>query len=164
MNRMIKTIAMSLICLFAMSAWAEDVNRPANDFTLPSNTGSNIRLSELKGQVVLVNFWASWCGPCKQEMPLLDEIHRQYEGLGFTVLGVNVEKDKRAADRTLKQIPVSFPVLYDSENKVSQMYEVNAMPSSVIVGRDGNVRYIHEGYKPGDEAIYADKVRALLRE
>ncbi len=137
---------------------------PAPDFTLKSASGENIKLSELRGQVVLINFWASWCGPCRQEMPLLDELYQRYEPLGFTMLGVNVEKDSNDALRLLEESPVTFPILFDQENAVSKMYDVNAMPSTVLVDRDGNVRYLHHGYKPGYEDEYQRQVRALIRE
>jgi thiol-disulfide isomerase/thioredoxin len=154
-----------LAALLAMPiASAEALKGPAPDFVLKSNGGKNVRLSELRGQVVMINFWASWCGPCRQEMPLLDELHSRYKGLGFTVLGVNVEEDSRKADGLLRQIPVSFPVLYDTENEVSEMYGVNAMPTTVMVDRNGNMRYLHKGYQPGYEVAYQEQVRTLIRE
>jgi thiol-disulfide isomerase/thioredoxin len=154
-----------LAALLAMPiASAEALKGPAPDFVLKSNGGKNVRLSELRGQVVMINFWASWCGPCRQEMPLLDELHSRYKGLGFTVLGVNVEEDSRKADGLLRQIPVSFPVLYDTENAVSEMYGVNAMPTTVMVDRNGNMRYLHKGYQPGYEVAYQEQVRTLIRE
>ncbi len=143
---------------------ADATKGPAPDFVLKSNSGQNIRLSELRGQVVMINFWASWCGPCRQEMPLLDELHNRYKGLGFTVLGVNVEEDTRKAQHLLREIPVSFPVLFDTENSVSELYRVNAMPTTVMVDRNGNMRYLHKGYKPGYEVAYQEQVRTLIRE
>ncbi|MFK7885851.1 MAG: TlpA disulfide reductase family protein [Gammaproteobacteria bacterium] len=137
---------------------------PAPDFTLKSASGENIKLSELRGQVVMINFWASWCGPCRQEMPLLDEIHARYSPMGFTMLGVNVEKDSAKAKALLKDLPVDFPILFDKTNQVSKDYDVVAMPSTVIVDRDGNIRYIHRGYKPGDENAYQDMIRAVIVE
>lgn len=139
-------------------------NGPAPDFTLPVRNGGTLALSELKGQVVMLNFWASWCGPCRQEMPLLDQMHKKYEALGFKLLGVNVEADTKDAERWLTQTPVTFPILFDRENKVSQLYSVNAMPSTVFIDRKGNVRYLHRGYKAGDESEYLNQIRALLRE
>ena len=136
----------------------------APDFSLPNQSGTPVSLKNFEGQVVLINFWASWCGPCREEMPLLDELHKRYAPLGFTMLGVNVEEDSSAADRFLQGLPVSFPVLYDRENEVSKLYEVIAMPSSVLVGRDGRVRYIHHGYEPGNENDYQDQIRMLVRE
>lgn len=138
--------------------------REAPDFTLPSNAGESVTLSELKGQVVMINFWATWCGPCRQEMPLLEEMYARYNRMGFTLLGVNVEEDPRGADAYLKETPVSFPILFDRKNEVSKLYDVIAMPSTVILDKDGNVRYLHKGYKPGYENEYLSQIRTLLRE
>ena len=112
----------------------------------------------------MLNFWASWCGPCRQEMPLLENIYKKYSKLGFTMIGVNVEPDSKAANDWLKQTPVSFPILYDTESKVSKLYGVAGMPSTVIIDRKGNVRMMHRGYKPGDENEYLNSIRALMRE
>jgi peroxiredoxin len=137
---------------------------PAPDFTLPARAGGEMSLNGLKGQVVLINFWATWCGPCRKEMPLLDQIYQRYKGLGFTLLGVNVEEDSAGAENWLKQTPVTFPVLFDRENRVSKLYEVTAMPSTVIVDRKGQVRFVHYGYTPGTENEYQDQIRTLIRE
>jgi len=137
---------------------------PAAEFQLPSRTGKLVSLRGLKGQVVLINFWATWCGPCRKEMPLLEQIQKKYAPLGFTMLGVNVEEDSRLMDTFLKDVPVSFPILLDPANGVSKLYDVSAMPSTVIVDRKGNVRYIHQGFKPGDESKYQDLIRQLIRE
>lgn len=136
----------------------------APSFALPSRSGDMVSLDKLKGQVVMLNFWASWCGPCRQEMPLLDQMHKRYSSLGFTLLGVNVEANTRDAEKWLTQTPVTFPVLFDKENKVSKLYDVNAMPSTVFIDRKGNVRYLHRGYKNGDESEYLNQIRALLKE
>ncbi len=143
---------------------AASLTGPAPDFTLKSRGGENIKLSELRGQVVMINFWASWCGPCRQEMPLLDQLYQRYQPMGFTLLGVNVEEDSRAADKVLSQIPVSFPILYDNKNQVSETYDVSAMPSTVLIDRDGKVRYLHKGYLPGYEEDYQQQIRELVRE
>jgi thiol-disulfide isomerase/thioredoxin len=136
----------------------------APSFALPSRSGDMVSLDKLKGQVIMLNFWASWCGPCRQEMPLLDQMHKRYSSLGFTLLGVNVEANTQDAEKWLTQTPVTFPVLFDKENKVSKLYDVNAMPSTVFIDRKGNVRYLHRGYKPGDEGAYLNQIRALLKE
>jgi len=137
---------------------------PASDFTLPARDGGTLRLSDLKGQVVMINFWATWCGPCRQEMPLLQQLQSKYEPLGFTLLGVNVENDSAAAQAWLKGVPVSFPILFDRKNEVAERFGVQGMPSTVFVDREGKVRYVHRGYKPGDEAKYADMIRSLVKE
>ncbi|MCU7905490.1 MAG: TlpA family protein disulfide reductase [Candidatus Thiodiazotropha sp. (ex Epidulcina cf. delphinae)] len=138
--------------------------QPAPDFTLKSRSGENIKLSELRGQVVMVNFWASWCGPCRQEMPLLQQLYERYQSMGFTLLGVNVDEERAAADKMLRDIPVSFPILYDDKSRVSKGYRVKAMPSTFMIDRDGQVRYLHKGYQPGYEEDYQQQIRELLRE
>ena len=136
----------------------------APTFALPSRSGDTVSLAQLKGKVVMLNFWASWCGPCRQEMPLLEQMHKRYGALGFTLVGVNVDADSKDAEAWLSKTPVSFPVLFDRESKVSKLYDVNAMPSTVFIDRQGNVRYQHKGYKTGDEGEYLNQIRALLKE
>jgi peroxiredoxin len=153
------------ILALVMSGLAATATAAAPGFTLPSRSGGTLSLSELKGQVVMVNFWATWCGPCRQEMPLLEQIQRKYESLGFTVVGVNVEPDSAEAQKWLAQAaPVTFPILFDRENKVAAEFGVDGMPSTVFIDRTGAVRYVHRGYRPGDEAGYADMVRSLVKE
>lgn len=136
----------------------------APDFTLKTLQGMNLRLEEHRGQVVLINFWASWCGPCRQEMPILDRLHQRYEDTGFAVWGVNVEGEEAPAKKIVDKTNVTFPVLIDEGQVVSQLYQLEAMPSTVVVDRDGVVRYVHRGYKPGDEAKYVEVVKKLIRE
>jgi thiol-disulfide isomerase/thioredoxin len=112
----------------------------------------------------MINFWATWCGPCRQEMPHLEALHQRYSGLGFTILGVNVEEDSSLSGKFLAETPVTFPILFDPSNGVSELYDVVAMPSTVIVDRKGDMRFIHHGYKPGFENEYQSQIRALLRE
>ena len=150
--------------LLSLPAAAFELNQPAPDFTLKSMDGENIKLSEMAGNVVLINFWASWCGPCREEMPLLNNLHNKYEPLGFAVFGVNVEEDIGQAKAFLRDFPVDFPVLLDNTNRVSKQYEVIAMPTTIMVDRDGNLRYLHQGYKSGDEAKYRQVVKKLVRE
>ena len=137
---------------------------PAPAFSLASRAGQDVSLAQYKGQVVMLNFWASWCGPCRQEMPLLESIYRKYGKMGFTMIGVNVEPDSNAANEWLKATPVSFPILYDRDSKVSKLYDVAGMPSTVIIDRTGKLRVLHRGYKPGDENEYLDSIRTLIRE
>ena len=159
-----RLVLVALLILPAVHASAVALQDQAPDFTLKSLQGSNLRLEEYRGQVVLINFWASWCGPCRQEMPLLDRLHHRYQDTGFAVLGVNVEGEAGPAQEIVDKTNVTFPVLIDTNQKVSEMYNLEAMPSTVVVDRDGVVRYIHRGYKPGDEAKYIEVVKALIRE
>ena len=160
--RLLTACLISLVCVSL--AGATSVKGPAPNFTLKSLGGKNLKLSEMTGNVVLINFWASWCGPCREEMPLLNALHKKYQALGFTVLGVNVEEELDGARRFLKNVPVDFPILLDNTNKVSKQYKVVAMPTTVVVDRDGTMRYLHEGYKPGDEKKYRQMIKKLVRE
>ena len=167
MKTTVMTIARWIIAsgvLISSLAGASTIEGIAPDFTLKSKSGENLKLSEFRGEVVMINFWASWCGPCRQEMPILEAMYDRYKELGFTILGVNVEKNSKNADKLLKSIPVSFPILYDNKNQVSELYDVIAMPSTILVDRDGNMRYLHRGYEKGYEIEYEEQVRGLLRE
>ena len=152
--------------VFAASSVASSgmEGQPAPDFALKSSTGENLRLSEYRGDVVMINFWATWCGPCRQEMPLLDELYTRYQRVGFNLLGVNIDDDSRRAMKMVEELGVNFPVLFDARKEVSKLYEVEAMPVTVLVDREGTVRHVHHGYKPGYEEKYLDEIRSLLRE
>lgn len=136
----------------------------APDFTLKALDGSNLRLAEQKGDIMLINFWASWCGPCIQEMPALDKLAQKYQPLGVQVWGVNVESDSTAAKAYLNKVKVAFPILFDVDNSVSKAYQVDAMPTTVILDKDGKVRAVHRGYQPGYEKKYENDIKQLLRE
>ncbi len=165
-NLKLGACTLGMVAMLAINPASADTSNegPAPDFVLKSENGENLRLSEFRGEVVMINFWASWCVPCRQEMPLLDQLHTRYEPMGFTILGINVEEDSTKAKQMLKDIPVNFPILFDNDSEVSKLYNVVAMPSTVLVDRNGNVRYLHQGYKPGYEEAYQQQVRALIRE
>lgn len=164
-SSLLKRTALTVLIASAASfAMAGSANAPATEFSLTSLAGKPVALSQFKGNVVLVNFWATWCGPCQQEMPLLDQMYKKYKPAGFTLLGVNVDKELPAVKELLARKPVSFTVLLDPENTVSRAYRVADMPSSVIIDRKGVVRFVHRGYRPGDENAYQDHIRQLIRE
>ncbi len=155
-----------VFCLVAAISLASSgmEGRQAPDFALKSASGENLRLSEYRGDVVMINFWATWCGPCRQEMPLLDELYTRYQRVGFNLLGVNIDDDSGRAMKMIDELGVNFPVLFDARKEVSKLYEVEAMPVTVLVDREGKVRHVHHGYKPGYEDKYLDQIRSLLRE
>ena len=159
MKHLLMSIASALL---AVSVNAGELSGPAPDITLKSTTGQNIRLADYKGKVVMVNFWASWCGPCRQEMPLLEKMHNDYKDAGFVLLGVNVDAEAADRDKFLAETPVTFPVLDDSENTATEVFGVEAMPSSYFVDKNGNLAHLHKGYKPGEEAAYIAVIKKLL--
>lgn len=154
-----RVLACALLAASSLCAAA-----PAPDFTLRALDGSNLRLHEQRGRVVLINFWATWCGPCRQEMPLLNQLYQKYRGSGFTLLGINVDEDGRKAQAVANQLGLAFPVLLDADKAVSQRYELASMPSTLLIDRDGRVRYLHKGYQAGYEALYEKQIRELLKE
>lgn len=160
---MLATVPLAAIPMSAALARSAQ-SGPAPDFTLPVRGGGSLSLSDLRGDVVMINFWATWCPPCRQEMPLLDQIHQRFQRLGFSLLGVNVEQENRLIDRFLAEVPVSFPILLDTKEEVGALYGVAAMPTTILVDRQGQLRDHFFGYKPGDEQKYQDAVRALVRE
>jgi peroxiredoxin len=153
---------LSVVFLLAFAALTHAA--PAPDFTLKSESGENVRLAEQRGKVVMLNFWASWCGPCRTEMPLLDDMYKRYNKAGFELYGVNVEQDTAAAKKLIEDLGVSLPVLYDPDSKVSKLYKVDAMPTTVVIDKKGEVRFVNRGYKAGDENKYRDQIRELIRE
>jgi peroxiredoxin len=162
-----RAIAVALFALLLLSSGPQHAATPdaaAPDFTLPSAAGPNVRLQEQRGQVVMINFWATWCGPCQRELPLLDRIYGRYRAAGFVLLGVNIDDDRRKAAELAGRLGLSFPVLFDTDHRISRLYELNTMPSSVLIDRDGRVRKVFLGYQDGFERDYEARVAALLKE
>ena len=165
MHRRTARIALALLVTLASAgADAALVSQRAPDFTLPSAAGPNLRLQEQRGQVVMLNFWATWCGPCRREMPHLNRLYEKYRSAGFLLLGVNIDEDQRNAIGVSTKLGVHFPVLFDSKQRVSRLYDLSTMPSTVLIDRDGRVRYVHLGYKDGFEDTYEKQITELLRE
>jgi peroxiredoxin len=145
----------------ASSAIAPATQAP--DFTLHAMSGPNLRLKEQRGRVVMVNFWATWCAPCRQEMPQLNRLYEKYRSSGFVLLGVNVDDDPSKANEVATKLGVTFPILLDADKTVSKLYDLSTMPSTVIIDRDGKVRYVHRGYLAGYEDNYEKQIRELLK-
>ncbi|MBS0395525.1 MAG: TlpA family protein disulfide reductase [Proteobacteria bacterium] len=144
---------------------ADAVGQPAPAFSLPlRGGGGTLGLDKLRGQVVMVNFWASWCEPCRKEFPLLDQIYKKYRAAGFTLVGVNVEPDSKDAEGFIAKTPVTFPIVFDKDSAVSKGYHVSGMPTTVLIDRKGVLRWVHRSYVPGDENEYLNQVRAMLTE
>ncbi len=160
--RLLAVAALTVVGSGAGAAVTPSAGAP--DFTLPSLDGPNLRLQEQRGRVVMINFWATWCGPCRVEMPHLSKLYEKYRGSGFTVLAVNIDEDPHKAASLAKQLGMRFPVLLDTKKKVSRLYDLSTMPSTVLVDRDGRVRYVHRGYRDGYEDTYDKQIRELLRE
>lgn len=141
------------------------VGFPAPDFELDSLTGAQIKLSELRGQVVVVNLWASWCAPCRAEMPAIETIYQQYKDRGLAVVAINTtfQDSESAARQFLDQLGVTFPVALDRDGAASRRYYLQAMPSTFFVKRDGTIGDMLFG-GPMTEALMTTKIEPLLAE
>jgi len=140
------------------------MGKPAPDFVLRGLDGRNLRLSEFRGQVVLVNFWARSDGDSRQQMPALDRINITYQRAGLVVLGVSVDEDLRRAKEFAAAMNVSYPILFDTGTNIGKDYSLQKMPMTILVDRSGIVRYSAVGFRRGDERVYLDQIRQLLRE
>ena len=140
------------------------VGTDAPDFVLKAMDGRNLRMSEFRGQVVLVNFWARWAGDSRQEMPALDRINTTYSRAGLVVLGVSVDEDLARAREFADAMKVSYPIMFDTGSNIGRDYRLQTMPMTILVDRAGIVRYSNVGFKRGDERAYLDHIRELLRE
>ena len=160
----LRSIAATALLATALAAAAAVPSGIAPDFTLRTADGINLRLPGQRGRVVMVNFWATWCAPCRQEMPHLNRLYDKYRGSGFVLLGVNVDDDPAQAVAAAARLGLKFPVLLDAEKKVSRQYDLSSMPSTVLIDRDGRVRQVHRGYREGVEQTYELQIRDLLKE
>jgi peroxiredoxin len=140
------------------------VGKVAPDFALRARDGRNLRLSEFRGQVVLLNFWARWASESRKQLRELDQINTTYERAGLMLLGISVDEDSRRTEEFVGAMGVTYPVLFDINANTARDYGVGKMPMTVLVDRAGVIRFINVGFKRGDERIYLDEIRELLRE
>ena len=137
------------LALAALAPAARASSRPAMipSLVLKTSTGQ-VALDSLRGKVVLVDFWASWCGPCHQSFPWLDAVQKRYADSGLVVVAVSVDKSLDAADAFLARHPGSMTVAYDPAGRAAQAFDVHGMPSTYLIGRDGSIRMSHVGFDP----------------
>ncbi len=154
----------AVVCAPTNAAPPTLVGKDAPDFVLRALHGPNLRLSEYRGQVVLVNFWARWEGDTREQMHALDRINTTYGRAGLVVLGVSVDEDVGRAREFAQAMAVSYPILFDNEPGLGKDYMLQKLPVIMLIDRAGVVRYSSVGFKHGDELGYLDQIRELLRE
>lgn len=131
---------------------------PAPPFDLPG-----ARLADLRGKVVYVDFWASWCGPCRKSFPWMNELQRRHAGAGLQVVAVNVDEKREDAAAFLAKVPAGFSIAYDPAGATPKAYGVKGMPSSALVGRDGELLWMHTGFSEADRDKLEERIRAALQ-
>ncbi len=155
---------LTAVLLVGSSASALEPGDTPPAIDAPDQLGKTVELSALRGKVVLIDFWASWCGPCKQEMPVLEALHKKYAEQGLVIVGINIDNNPKKMNNFLKGTPVSFRIVHDRKLAVASKYEPGTMPTSYFVGRDGKVRYVHEGFRKKDAGEIEERVKGLLGE
>ncbi len=135
---------------------------PAPDFELPTKTGS-VSLQGLRGQVVYLDFWASWCKPCRKSFPWMNDMQAKYHAKGLQIIAVNVDSDAEQVKRFLEKYPANFLVAYDPEGKVASQYQVKGMPSSYLIDKQGNIHASHIGFRDEDKGAVEKQINQLLQ-
>lgn len=154
-----KTIVTVLFLLFSLNQYS--YAEKAIDFDLPSDEG-NIKLSDLKGSVVYVDYWASWCPPCRKSFPWMNKMHSKYEAQGLKIIGISLDSKRKNAHKFLKKMPALFSIAYDPEGNTADDYNVQVMPTSYLIDRDGNLIYTHKGFNnKHKEKLEKEFVKAL---
>ena len=143
-------------------AHAVGVGEAAPSLALSTAKGEPVALDKLRGQVVYVDFWASWCGPCKRSFPWMNELAQRYGASGLTVVAVNVDKKREDADRFLAATPAQFTVVYDAAGATPAAWAVKGMPSSYLVDRSGRVVMVEQGFRDEQKAGVESRIRELL--
>lgn len=162
-----KTLMAVAVCLGAMlPASAQSLNTRAPDFTGQTPSGDVVQLSDFEGEVILLDFWASWCGPCRKEMPFLIELYEENQDASFEIIAVNIDTDQENMDDFLESLDVAVPftMLADREAAIPPLYELDAMPTSVFIDAQGMIRYRHDGFRDKDRDQYRAELQTLLSE
>ena len=161
------TAIVSILCLSGIGvgfAAAQLSGARAPDFVLKSLDDENLRLSEYRGEVVMLSFWASWCSDCRAQLAEMNRMHSAYGQTGLQSLTISMDKDRRNTSETMASLRVNYPVLYDANLEVSRLYDVESLPIAVLIDREGIVREVIYGHGRDIEAQYLERLQALLTE
>jgi thiol-disulfide isomerase/thioredoxin len=157
--------ALALAALLASPGLALQTGDAAPGFKLARlDGGGELKLGDLRGKVVFVDFWASWCAPCQKSMPQFDALAKEFPADRFALVGVNVDKDVAAAKKVLAKRPVSYTIVSDPSGSLPGRYGVETMPMAYLIDGDGAVRYVHRGFRDGDIEKLREHIQKLLAE
>ena len=156
----LNTVVFLLLTLATNPAAIAASKAPA--FELPGDAGQ-ISLDQYRNQVVFVDFWASWCVPCKHSFPWMNQMLERYGDEGLKVIAINLDKNKAHAKKFLERVPADFEIAYDPEGNVAELYSLKVMPTSYLIDREGNLIHSHKGFKASDGTRMEDMIRELLK-
>lgn len=148
-----------LLCIFSGHSRALSLDESAPEFSLPDiYSGESKALKEYRGKVVYLDFWASWCGPCRQSLPLLNKLRKELGADRFEVIAINLDSNPEDGKRFLEKYPVEYPVLTDTTGETPQKYQLTGMPTSYLIDQQGNLKGVHQGFRSSD----IDKIRKVV--
>ena len=156
--------AAMLAAALALPAQAAKPGETAPAVSLPGLNGQTVDLTTYKGKVVVLDFWASWCGPCKQSFPWLNQMQARHGARGLQVLAVSVDRRRADADAFLAQVPANFVVSFDAAGETARRYAIAGMPSTVLIGADGRVLLQHSGFRDDDKPALEAAITAALAQ
>ena len=162
---MFKSRCFAVLLLSISLSHAAELNKAAPSFTLKNQRKVSRTLADYKGKVVLINFWASWCAPCQEELPELKRLAGEYQGKNVNIVAINVDEDRNAAKSVLAKLGLStshLEILWDSSSKTVSAYNIDGMPTSFILDRQGTIRYIHSGFHRQDPSAWRQEINRLL--
>ena len=164
MRELLVTLLVAVLAavLAAAPAFAARMGEQAPAFALATAAGDTVDLARLRGRVVYVDFWASWCTPCKRSFPWMNELELRYHDSGLTIVAINVDKRREDALRFLRDVPARFTVVFDAEGKTPAAFDVKGMPSSYLIDREGRVAAVEEGFHDERTTVIEQRIRALL--
>ncbi|MEN9373990.1 MAG: hypothetical protein RIR79_1542 [Pseudomonadota bacterium] len=158
-----KKISVLLASMLCASVFAVEVGQIAPDFELQGQNGTMVKLSSYKGKTVYLDFWASWCGPCKQSFPWMNEMQSRYGAKKFQVVGVNVDQKTDDAKEFLKENKATFDIVFDSTGKIPKTFTIKGMPTSMLIGADGKIMSIHTGFKSEQKTELEKQIKDALK-
>jgi peroxiredoxin len=163
-QRCLAAAALTILCLVANAQGRALLGQSGPDFALRSFGGSNVRLSEDRGDVVVLTFWGSQCGVCRKQLDMLDHSFTTYRSAGLHMYGITVDDDATRARQFVAAHPLGFVMLEDPAKEVARLYQIDNLPTTVLMDRGGIVRHVYRDFGPRDEALYLSQLRELLNE
>jgi peroxiredoxin len=157
-------IALSLIFTVLVGLSPAYAQQPAPNFRLPALDDKVIDLADYRGKVVYVDFWATWCPPCRKSFPWMEAMHQRYQNMGFAIVAISLDQERELINEFLQSHPASFTIVQDSDGASAKAFKVRGMPSSYLIDQRGNLRLTHEGFSEGDKYVLEKQIKKLLAE